>query len=141
MKNQHHPAVAFLLLLGLVAGACRSSLEAPAAEDAEAYSNTVRWSTASELDNFGYDVYRAESPDGPFRRLTEEPVEGAGTSDEVHRYHFVDETIDPTKTYYYYVESVSMSGVRERFTAVGSAKPKLPKEEADAEDVPDDGES
>ena len=92
----------------------------------EPWQHTIRWSTASEVDNFGYDVYRGDSPDGPFVRVTQEPVRGAGTSDEVHRYRFVDETIDPQKTYYYYVESISMSGRRERFTPVGRAKPKIP---------------
>ena len=121
-----------ILALALLSLACRSVSQgaepaaAPAAPAAEPYKNTVKWATASEVDNFGYDVYRGESPDGPFVRLTEEPVEGAGTSDEVHRYRFVDDTIDPTKTYYYYVESISMSGERERFTPVGKVGPKIP---------------
>jgi hypothetical protein len=76
--------------------------------------NTVRWSTASEVDNFGYDVYRGEARDGPFERITPRPILGAGTSDETHRYVFVDETIDPCRTYYY-VER-RPEGVRERFT-------------------------
>ena len=92
----------------------------------ETYSNTIRWTTASEVDNFGFDVYRSESEDGPFEVLTEEPVEGAGTVDEPQKYVFVDDTIDPTKAYYYFVESISMSGVRERFTPVARAKPKKP---------------
>jgi fibronectin type 3 domain-containing protein len=90
------------------------------------YSNTIRWSTASEDDNFGFDVYRAESEDGPFVRLTETPIEGGGNTDEPRFYSFVDDTIDPSRTYYYYVESISMSGARERFTPVGKAAPKLP---------------
>ena len=91
------------------------------------WTNTLKWRTASEVDNFGYDIYRSESPDGPFERLTEEPVEGAGTTDEPTRYEFVDDTIDPYKTYYYYIESISMAGDRERFTPISKTKPKLPK--------------
>jgi hypothetical protein len=90
------------------------------------YKNTVRWSTASELDNFGFDVYRATRADGPFERLTKDPIAGAVTSDVVHAYSYVDETIDPHQTYFYYVESITLSGVRERFTPVVEAKPKLP---------------
>lgn len=91
------------------------------------YRNTVRWSTASEVDNFGYDVYRGTSKDGPFERITADPVPGAGTSDETHRYMYADENIDPYTTYFYYVESISLSGVRETFTPVIEAKPKLPR--------------
>lgn len=93
------------------------------------YTNTLRWKTASEVDNFGFDVYRSESEDGPFERLTERPVQGAGTSDVPSEYSWVDTAIDPRRAYYYYVESISMSGERERFTPVIRAKPKL---EADA---------
>jgi hypothetical protein len=91
--------------------------------------NTVRWSTASEVENFGYDVYRGDSEEGPFVRLTPKPIPGAGTSDEPHKYSYVDKDIDPTKEYWYYVESVSYSGVRERFTPVQKAKAKQPKPE------------
>lgn len=89
--------------------------------------NTIRWSTASEVENFGYDVYRGEAEDGPFVRLTAQPIPGAGTSDEPHKYSYADKDIDPTKDYWYYVESVSYSGVRERFTPVQKAKAKQPK--------------
>lgn len=89
------------------------------------YKNTVRWSTASEVDNFGYDVYRGTSAEGPFERLTKDPIPGAGTTDEPQKYSFVDENIDPYTTYFYYVEAISLTGVRERFTPVIQSKPKL----------------
>jgi hypothetical protein len=110
-----------------------SAAEEPAAEP-ETYDNTIRWATASEVDNFGFDVFRSESEDGPFEKLNDRVIEGAGTSDEPQRYQFVDDTIDPRKTYYYYVESISMSGTRERFTPVGKAKPKIPPEDEGAEE-------
>ena len=94
----------------------------------EVWTNTLKWKTASEVDNFGYDVYRSEDPDGPFQRMTERPIEGAGTTDEPSQYQFVDDTIDPTKTYYYYVESISMAGVRDRFTPISKTAPKIPQD-------------
>lgn len=89
------------------------------------YRNTVRWSTASEVDNFGYDVYRGTSPEGPFERITADPIPGAGTTDEPQKYSFVDDKIDPYQTYFYYVEAISLAGVRERFTPIIQSKPKL----------------
>jgi len=106
--------------------------EAAAAPAPATYDNTIRWATASEVDNFGFDVYRSESEDGPFDKLNDRVIEGAGTIDEPQRYEFVDDTIDPRKTYYYYVESISMSGVRQRFTPVGKAPPKIPPAEEQA---------
>ncbi len=89
------------------------------------YKNTIRWTTASEVDSFGFDVFRGEREDGPFERLNAKPIAGAGTSDESHAYAWVDETIDPTKEYFYYVESISIDGVREKFTPVNRARAKL----------------
>src|SRR5262245_5158985 len=39
---------------------------APAAAAAAPIRNTVRWSTSSELDSFGFDVYRGTAEEGPF---------------------------------------------------------------------------
>ena len=103
-----------------------SATSDPAPAPTPPYRNTVRWSTASEVDNFGYDVYRGTSAEGPFERLTKDPVPGAGTTDEPQKYSFVDETIDPYETYFYYVESISMGGERERFTPVQRVGPKRP---------------
>lgn len=102
-------------------GQCGDQSALPAEER---IANTPKWSTASELDNFGFDVYRGESEDGPFERLTQTPIAGAGTSDEPHSYQFRDDTIDPCKDYWYYVEAISTSGGREKFTPTFRAPAK-----------------
>ena len=86
--------------------------------------NRLSWATASEVDNFGYHVYRGESADGPFRRITETPIPGAGTTDMPSSYEYLDETADPDKAYWYYVESISIQGRRERFTPVRALPPR-----------------
>jgi hypothetical protein len=90
----------------------------------ERVANTPKWSTASELENFGFDVYRGDSEEGPFERLTQTPIQGAGTSDEPHSYSYRDDTIDPCREYWYYVESISTSGTREKFTPTFRAPAK-----------------
>lgn len=100
-------------------------LAAGAAADAESkLANTLRWKMASEVDNYGFDVYRAQQEDGPFERLTKKPIPGAGSSDVPTEYSYVDDTIAPDTEYFYYVESISMSGRRERFTPVVRVAPK-----------------
>ncbi len=98
----------------------------------ELYDKTIRWATASEVDNFGYDIYRGESADGPFTRLTDEPITGAGTTDEPSYYTYIDKGLDPTKDYYYYVESISMFGQRERFTPIQKVAARLAEPTNDA---------
>ncbi|MEM8962188.1 MAG: hypothetical protein AAGD38_11965 [Acidobacteriota bacterium] len=119
-------AICVLLVFAVSVGADES------AEKAETYQNTLRWTTASEVDNFGYDVYRGESEEGPFERITESPIPGAGTTDEPTDYVWVDDTIDPYTNYWYFVESISLSNDRERFTPVFQAKAKLPKDGEEA---------
>jgi hypothetical protein len=102
-------------------GGCGDQSKVPAAQRV---TNTPKWTTASEADNFGYDVFRGEQEKGPFVKLTKEPILGAGTTDETHNYKFVDSTMDPCKDYWYYVESITQSGSREKFTPVFKAPAK-----------------
>ncbi len=44
----------------------------------EPLANTLKWTTASEVENFGFDIYRGLSEDGPFEKITTEPLSGAG---------------------------------------------------------------
>jgi hypothetical protein len=96
----------------------------PAASPAPPLSNTIKWSTASEVENFGYDVFRGDKEEGPFTRLNPKTIAGAGTVDEPRAYQYVDATIEVGKAYWYYVESISLAGVREKFTPVFQSKAK-----------------
>ena len=96
-------------------GKCGDQSKVPAAERVK---NTARWTTASEENNFGYDVYRGDAEKGPFVKLTKQPILGNGTTPETHKYEFADDTIDPCKDYWYYVESIDTNGTREKFTPV-----------------------
>lgn len=113
-----HVAVAVVLAVPAAA-----QPPAPAASP-RPLNNTIKWSTASEVDNFGYDVFRGDKEEGPFKRLNAKIIAGAGTVDEPRYYQYVDETIEVGKEYWYYVESVSLAGVREKFTPVFKSKPK-----------------
>jgi hypothetical protein len=102
-------------------GACGDQ-SAVAKEDRLA--NTPRWTTASEVDNFGYDVFRGDKEEGPFTKLNADPILGAGTTDETKNYSYRDDTIDPCREYWYYVESIDTKGMREKFTPVFKAGAK-----------------
>lgn len=90
----------------------------------EAPKNTLKWTTASEVENFGFDIFRGLSEEGPFEKRTETPLPGAGTTDEPQSYLWEDFEIEMGQDYYYYVESISMAGVRERFSPIIKAPAK-----------------
>ena len=87
-------------------------------------SNKIKWQTASELNNFGFDVFRGENEEGPFTKVNENTIAGAGSVDTPSQYEFIDDTIEAEKVYWYYVESVSMSGKREKFTPTFQSRAK-----------------
>lgn len=89
-----------------------------------AQPNMIRWGTASEHGNFGYNVYRGRSENGPFTRVNDEPVPGAGTTDIPQRYEYPDESILADTVYWYYVESISLNGDRRRITPIYKSTPK-----------------
>jgi len=111
-------AVLAFIIAGL---ACAAPVETVEAEEP---GNTLRWSTASEVDSYGFDVYRSTEEDGTFTVINDKPIAGAGDSDTPTDYEFVDRDIEPDTKYYYYIESISMSGIRERATPVIHAIPR-----------------
>ncbi len=102
-------------------GACGDQSKLPAADRVV---NTARWTTASEQNNFGFDVLRGDTEKGEFKKITKDPILGAGTSDETHKYEYRDDSIYPCKEYWYYVEGISTNGARAKFTPTFRAPPK-----------------
>jgi len=86
--------------------------------------NDIRWTTQSEDVVYGYDIYRSENEAGPFIRLNPETINGAGTTDMPSAYYYADRDIKAGKVYWYYIESIDMSGERKRLTPVYASKPK-----------------
>lgn len=111
--------------------------QAATPDPGEPLSNRLKWSTASEVDNFGFDIYRSTSEEGPFDRLTAQPIPGAGTVDEPRYYEYVDTAIEAGTDYFYYVESISVDGIREKFSPIIRAPAKGPKQgEGASEEAP-----
>ena len=107
-------------MAGLLASACASlgGAEPPAAPAEEPAPIVLTWTTASEVESYGFHVYRARAADGPFERVNDEIIPGAGTTDLERSYTYVDDEAEVGVTHYYYVESVSLAGERRRFTPV-----------------------
>ena len=78
----------------------------------------LKWTTASELDNAGFNIYRSESLKGEFKQINAELIQGAGTTGERQQYEWKDTTAKPNVSYYYQIEDVSFSGVQEQLQTV-----------------------
>ncbi len=87
---------------------------------------TLKWSTKAEIDNTGFNVYRATSKGGPYSIINRELIAAQGSPAEGAAYIFVDETVQNRKAYYYKLEDIDTNGVT---TMHGPAKatPRLIK--------------
>jgi hypothetical protein len=72
----------------------------------------LAWETATELDNLGFNVYRAGSADGVRSRINSALIPSQAPGSAVGAtYTFVDESASPGVTYYYWLEDVDIYGV------------------------------
>jgi hypothetical protein len=77
------------------------------------YSNKVilQWTTASEIDNAGFNLYRAESENGEYVKLNSSLIPAQGSPTSGATYQYIDNDVRNRKTYYYKLEDIDLNGV------------------------------
>ncbi len=96
-----HLASALALILLLLLGA---SCSAPVRVD---------WSTETEINTAGFNIYRGESPDGPFDvKINEQLIPPSPDPMTGGKYNYVDNTAQIGKLYYYQLEEVERNGTQ-----------------------------
>ncbi|MGE5141568.1 MAG: hypothetical protein ACM3JD_19035 [Rudaea sp.] len=72
--------------------------------------NVLTWSTATEVNTAGFNLYRGDSSDGPFVKVNVEMIPASQNALTGGRYQFGDTDVVPGQTYYYQLEDVEYSG-------------------------------
>jgi len=67
----------------------------------------IIWETDAEVDNQGFNLYRADAEDGEYERINDSIIPPRG---EISTYVFVDD-VDDMKTYYYRLEDIDTYGI------------------------------
>ena len=82
--------------------------------DARAEINgiTLQWTAEREIDNLGFFVYRAVEKGNVYERLTEELIQGTGTSMDLWEYVFTDRNVMSRTIYWYKLEDVAFDSTR-----------------------------
>jgi hypothetical protein len=88
----------------------------------------LRWITESETNNLGFEVYRAESKDGPFTKINSHRIDGAGTTANQHKYEYTDDTAVAGNQYFYYIENIDFSGEKDRSETIQAMSGPFGKE-------------
>jgi len=77
-------------------------------------SIVIEWSTASELDTVGFNIYRSDDPDGGTLKVNDQLIPASADAYTGSDYTFTDQNVLAGKTYYYWLEDISGSGAVNR---------------------------
>jgi hypothetical protein len=70
----------------------------------------LSWSTVSEIDTAGFNLYRTESEDGKYIKINDALIPAQGSSTQGASYEFIDTDVKNRKTYYYKLEDRDLNG-------------------------------
>jgi len=86
----------------------------------------IQWTTDSESDLFGWNLYSSSRPSRGFGRLNGVLIPAAGSRHDPATYSFVDSSAAGRKVYYY-LEALTIDGFRETTHVIGTYPPQIPK--------------
>jgi len=70
----------------------------------------VEWTTESEVDMAGFNLYRSDSPDGPYVKVNATLIPGASDPLLGGKYAYTDTNVVAGQTYYYKLEDIELDG-------------------------------
>ena len=70
----------------------------------------IAWTTESEIDNAGFNLYRSESENGDYTKINNSLIPAKGSSTQGASYEFTDKDVQNRKTYYYKLEDIDLNG-------------------------------
>ncbi|MER2600447.1 MAG: hypothetical protein ABTQ73_13085 [Caldilineales bacterium] len=105
----------FRLLLALLVLLLSTVLPAVAQTPAPPQGRTgqpiiIRWSTETEVNTAGFNVYRALSEDGPWQQINTRLIPGSPDPVLGGSYVFTDTNVTVGVTYWYELEEIELSG-------------------------------
>ncbi|MFC1592303.1 DUF1566 domain-containing protein, partial [Thermodesulfobacteriota bacterium] len=69
----------------------------------------LAWSTDSEIDNAGFNIYRAEAEDGEYVKINSALIAAAGSPTKGASYEYLDRGVKNGTTYYYKLQDVDLN--------------------------------
>ncbi len=85
-----------------------------ASADCAATPNVLDWTTASELNTAGFNLYRSENANGPFIKINAQLIPASPDPLTGGKYEYLDKDVVAGHTYYYQLEDVEVSGASAR---------------------------
>ena len=83
----------------------------------------IEWSTESEIDNAGFNFYRAEAENGEYMKINASLIPAEGSPASGAAYQYADKDVKNRITYYYKLEDIDLNGTSTMHGPV-SAEPR-----------------
>ena len=74
----------------------------------------VEWTTASEVQTAGFNIYRSDRVDGVYTKVNASLIPGSSDALVGGKYRFEDSSVLAGQTYYYQLEDVEVTGASTR---------------------------
>jgi hypothetical protein len=71
----------------------------------------LEWTTESEVDNSGFNLYRTKSEEGKYVKINDSLIPAQGSPTQGATYQFIDDGVKNRTTYYYKLEDIDLNGV------------------------------
>ncbi len=83
----------------------------------------VEWTTGSEINTAGFNLYRSEGADGPYTKINAQLIPASNDALIGGKYRYEDANVTPGATYYYQLEDVELSGATARHGPIAVTAP------------------
>lgn len=100
-----------VILMALVLSGCA----------AQAAPIEITWTTESEVNTSGFNVFRSTSRDGEYTQINAALIPSQADPVLGGKYAYKDEQVEPGRTYYYKLEEVETTGVRTTYDEIVEA--------------------
>jgi hypothetical protein len=70
----------------------------------------LEWSTESEIENAGFNIYRSETEAAGYVKINSELIAAKGSETKGAKYVFIDNIAKNRKTYFYKLEDIDLNG-------------------------------
>jgi hypothetical protein len=108
MDTVQTDAVDFIIYKIYTTGECTPTLITLSSFTAK--GKKLEWVTESEIDNAGFNIWRAEAEAGPYVQLNDEIIPAKGSATQGAKYTFTDKTAQGRNTYFYKLQDIDVYG-------------------------------
>ncbi len=86
----------------------------------------ITWTTESEVNTAGFNVFRSTSRDGEYTQINTALIPSQADPVLGGKYAYKDEQVEPGQTYYYKLEEVETTGGRTKYNEIVEATAQSP---------------